>query len=100
MLGRDQLSKDLTLAEFRQFRDYIHQHSGIFLEESKLDSLRISLVTRATRIDCSAWDAYFHVLARDEKEFRELMSLVTINETSFFRFPARFEPVRGHVIPD
>ena len=100
MLGRDQLSKDLTLAEFRQFRDYIHQHSGIFLEESKLDSLRISLVTRATRIDCSAWDAYFEVLARDEKEFRELMSLVTINETSFFRFPAQFEALRDHVIPE
>jgi chemotaxis protein methyltransferase CheR len=95
----EQLSKDLTLAEFRQFRDYIHQHSGIYLEESKLDSLRISLLARATRLDCEGWDEYFEVLARDEPEFRELMSLITINETSFFRFPAQFEALRGQVLP-
>jgi chemotaxis protein methyltransferase CheR len=97
--GGEQLSKDLTLAEFRQFRDYIHNHSGIYLEESKLDSLRISLLARATRLDCPGWDAYFEVLARDEAEFRELMSLITINETSFFRFPGQFDALRTVVLP-
>ena len=28
-------SKDLSPAEFERFRDYIHKHSGIFLEENK-----------------------------------------------------------------
>lgn len=98
--GGEQLSKDLTLAEFRQFRDYIHHHSGIYLEESKLDSLRISLLARATRIECAGWDAYFEVLARDEPEFRELMSLITINETSFFRFPGQFDALRTVVLPE
>jgi chemotaxis protein methyltransferase CheR len=95
----EQLSKDLTLAEFREFRDYIHKHSGIFLEESKLDSLRISLLARATRLDCPGWDSYFETLARDEAEFRELMSLITINETSFFRFPGQFDALRTVVLP-
>ncbi len=99
-LSGDQLSKDLTLSEFRQFRDYIHEHSGIFLEDSKADSLRISLVTRATRLDCETWDRYFQTLSSDEAEFRELMSLVTINETSFFRFPAQFDVLRGQVLPE
>jgi chemotaxis protein methyltransferase CheR len=97
--GGERLSKDLTAAEFRQFRDYIHHHSGIYLEESKTDSLRISLLARATRIDSPGWDAYFEVLARDEKEFRELMSLITINETSFFRFPGQFDALRTTVLP-
>jgi chemotaxis protein methyltransferase CheR len=96
----DGLSKDLTLEEFRRFRDYIHEHSGIYLEESKLDSLRISLVARATRVDVPDWDAYFERLARDDGEFRELIQLVTINETSFFRFPAQFDALRDHVIPE
>lgn len=96
----EKLSKDLTVAEFRQFRDYIHQHSGIYLEESKTDSLRISLLARATRIECVGWDAYFEVLARDEREFRELMSLITINETSFFRFPGQFDALREVVLPE
>lgn len=96
----DSLSKDLTLAEFRQFRDFIHLHSGIYLEESKLDSLRISLVARATRLECHGWPPYFERLSGDQGEFRELMNLVTINETSFFRFPAQFEALRDHVVPE
>lgn len=100
MPGDEQLSKDLTLADFKRFRDYIHQHSGIWLEESKLDSLRISLYARATRIERVTWDDYFEVLARDQAEFRELMSLITINETSFFRFPQQFEALRSQVLPE
>jgi chemotaxis protein methyltransferase CheR len=96
----DSLSKDLTLAEFRQFRDFIHLHSGIYLEESKLDSLRISLVARATRLECQGWPAYFERLSGDQGEFRELMNLVTINETSFFRFPAQFQALCDHVVPE
>lgn len=92
--------KDLTLAEFRQFRDYIHQHSGIFLEESKRDSLRISLVARATRLGIEEWDLYFEQLAHDETEFKELMNLVTINETSFYRFPGQFEVLARRVLPE
>ena len=43
------LRKDLSSEEFELFRDWIHRHSGMYLEESRTDSLRISLVTRATR---------------------------------------------------
>ncbi len=100
MPGDEQLSKDLTLADFMRFRDYIHQHSGIWLEESKLDSLRISLYARATRLELTTWDDYFATLSRDDAEFRELMSLITINETSFFRFPQQFDSLRTHVLPE
>ncbi|MBN2404543.1 MAG: protein-glutamate O-methyltransferase CheR, partial [Coriobacteriia bacterium] len=99
-MGRDSLAKDLTLEEFARFRDFIHQQSGIFLEESKLDSLRISLVTRATRLDFSTFDAYYALLVRDHKEFNELMNLVTINETSFFRFPQQFDALKNRVLPE
>ncbi len=93
------LAKDLTPEEFGRFRDYIHQHSGIFLEDQKSDSLRISLITRATRFGFSALAEYYDLLTSDENEFKELMNLVTINETSFFRFPAQFEALRTEVIP-
>jgi chemotaxis protein methyltransferase CheR len=99
-VGRDSLAKDLTLEEFARFRDFIHQQAGIFLEESKLDSLRISLVTRATRLDFSSFDQYYALLVRDQQEFNELMNLVTINETSFFRFPQQFEALKNRVLPE
>jgi chemotaxis protein methyltransferase CheR len=96
----DSLRKDLTPEEFQRFRDWIHYHSGIYLEESKVDSLRISLVTRATRLGFLEYEEYFDVLSRYEDEFKELMNLVTINETSFFRFPAQFDALRDRVIPE
>jgi chemotaxis protein methyltransferase CheR len=94
------LKKDLTAEEFGRFRDWIHKHSGIYLEESKLDSLRISLVSRATRHDFTDYDEYYRLLVTSEEEFKELMNLVTINETSFFRFPAQFDAFRDTVIPE
>lgn len=101
MTDRDKtLSKDLSVEEFRAFRDFIHQHAGIFLEESKLDSLRISIVTRATRMELTEITEYLDVLMYDEEEFKELLNLITINETSFFRFPAQFEALRRRVIPE
>jgi chemotaxis protein methyltransferase CheR len=96
----ESLSKDLTAEEFGRFRDYIHKHSGIFLEEQKADSLRISLITRATRYALGSLREYYDMLVSDEAEFKELMNLVTINETSFFRFPQQFEAMRNAVIPE
>jgi chemotaxis protein methyltransferase CheR len=96
----DSLRKDLTAEEFERFRDWIHHHSGIYLEETKVDSLRISLVTRATRLGFVEYGDYFDVLSHNEDEFKELMNLVTINETSFYRFPAQFDALRDHIIPE
>ena len=95
-----ELPKDLRPEEFERFRDYINSHSGIFLEESKRDSLRISLVTRATRLGLGSFDEYLRLLTSEEEEFKELLNLVTINETSFFRFPAQFDALRQHVLPE
>ncbi len=96
----ESLKKDLSPEEFERFRDWIHHHSGIYLEETKVDSLRISLVTRATRFGFVDYSEYFRFLSHDEDEFKELMNLVTINETSFFRFPAQFDALRDKVIPE
>lgn len=96
----EDLAKDLTLEEFRRFRDLLHHQSGIYLEESKIDSLRISLVTRATRLGYTTLPDYYKALARDDQEFNELLNLVTINETSFFRFPAQFDALRDRVLPE
>lgn len=94
------LKKDLSAEEFCRFRDWIHRHSGIYLEDGKLDSLRISLVTRATRFGILDYNEYYELLTNNDEEFRELLNLVTINETSFFRFPAQFEALRDYVIPE
>lgn len=99
-MSESSISKDLTPREFERFRDFIHEHSGIFLEESKSDSLRISLISRATRHQFANLEEYFRLLSEDDEEFKELLNLVTINETSFLRFPAQFDGLRDRVIPE
>lgn len=94
------LSKDLTLEEFRRFRDLVQRQYGIYFEESKLDALRISLVARATRLGHRSFADYYAQLERDEAEFNELLNLVTVNETSFFRFPAQFDALRDEILPE
>lgn len=93
-------SKDLSYEEFLRFRDFIHAVSGIYMEDTKQDSLRISLVTRATRLGLSSFSEYYAVLERDEQELNELLNLVTINETSFFRFPQQFDALKTRVLPE
>jgi len=98
--GSESISKDLARDEFERFRDYITTHAGIFLEASKADALRISLVARANHQGCNDLDEYYALLAGDNEEFNELLNLVTINETSFLRFPAQFDALRTRVIGD
>lgn len=99
-MANGNLAHDLSAEEFLRFRDLVHSHAGIFLEESKLDSLRISLVTRATRLGADSLGDYYGMLEKDEAEFKELLNLVTINETSFFRFPQQFDALRATVLPE
>jgi chemotaxis protein methyltransferase CheR len=94
------LEHDLTAEQGARFCEYIQDHSGIHLDEGRMDSLRISLVTRATRFGHESLEQYYELLVADEGEFRELMNLITINETSFFRFPAQFEALRTFVVPE
>jgi chemotaxis protein methyltransferase CheR len=94
------LQTDLSREDFERFVGYIREHSGIHVEESRADALRISLVTRATRFGLDSFDRYYELLTVDEGEFRELMNLITINETSFFRFAAQFEALRTVVVPE
>ena len=94
------IKKDLTAEQFEELRDWVHQHSGIFLDASRLDPLRISVVARATRIGYTDLSDYFLMLKSDEREFKELMNLITINETSFFRFPGQFDALNQTVVPE
>lgn len=98
--GGESISKDLARDDFERFRDYITTHAGIFLEANKSDALRISLLARSCQRGCGDLDSYYHVLTSDDEEFNELLNLVTINETSFFRFPAQFEALRTRVVAD
>lgn len=92
--------KDITPPQFKRLRDLIQTASGIHVDDDRLDALRISLLARGTRLGCPDLDDYLRVLATDARELDELLELVTINETSFFRFPQQFDALRQVVLPE
>ncbi|HZL07305.1 MAG TPA: protein-glutamate O-methyltransferase CheR, partial [Coriobacteriia bacterium] len=92
--------KDITPLQFERLRGLIHTASGIHVDDDRLDPLRISLLARGTRLGCAGLDEYLAVLAADPRELDELLELVTINETSFFRFPQQFDALRSVVLPE
>lgn len=93
------LPRDIPDYEMDRFVSYIAEHSGIAIEPEKRDTLRISLHARATKLNMPSYAAYYDLVTENELEFRELLSLVTINETYFFRYPEQFDVLRRFILP-
>lgn len=89
--------------EFKLFRDYIQKNSGIYLNDNRSDSLKVSLCMRMQEHKLKNYGDYYQILispGRKGEEFRELLNLITINETHFFRGKSQFEALRKVVLPD
>ncbi len=94
---------DLTSEEFKLFRDLIRERCGIDLSKSQIDSLRISLLARTSEKHSLDYISYYEFLKSHpggKEEFKELINLITINETSFFRQQQHFEILRNYIIPE
>ncbi len=74
--------------DFSQLCALLYQHTGIAFDDKKVDYLRKRV---ATRIDATGGDGSFRQYlrqvkeARTKEELQELVNLVTVNETYFFR---------------
>jgi len=106
MVGKEKVVENtvvrLSAADMKLFQDLIHDHSGIHLDEIKCNSL-IPVISRyLLKKDFNSFGKYYRFLQQDrhyEVEVRELISYVTINETSFFRNPAQFTVLEDHILP-
>lgn len=90
----------LTDEEFRLFRNFIYEESGIYLKETRKDFLENRLVKRmaATGISSPYW-YYKHVTQQKATELLCLLDLLTVNETSFFRNKPQMDLFKGIILP-
>ncbi|MBI4651394.1 hypothetical protein HY745_08955 [Candidatus Desantisbacteria bacterium] len=96
-------NKNLSLPQLKLFRDLIYEKSGIYLNDNKFNPLSISLLARITQNKFNDYSEYYNFIKYDpagETEFKELLNLITINETCFFRNPAQFKALQDVVIPE
>lgn len=85
---------------FRNLREYIYDHTGIFVPDSKKYFLENRLSHRIIERKLSGFDEYLLFLrAAGNGELRNLYDAVTTNETYFFREPQQFDVFKNHILP-
>jgi chemotaxis protein methyltransferase CheR len=90
-------------AEFRQLRDLIRDRFGIYYDDSKQFLLQSRLQTRLVKRSAADFTAYYRFLTTGtdrQDEWDELASVLSNNETYFFRERAQLEVLAGEVVSD
>ncbi len=92
---------EMTQEEFSMMRDFIHEKSGIFFAENRVYLLKNRLVKRMVELGIKTYRDYFYHVKYDTslREFKELMVLITTNETSFFRNEPQLLSFSDEVLP-
>jgi chemotaxis protein methyltransferase CheR len=89
--------------DFRLLRDIIRERFGIFYDDQKQFLLLSRLQTRLVKRSFSSYAEYVKFLrfgAEREAEFRDLASVLSNNETYFFRERSQLKALCGNVLTE
>jgi len=78
----------ISFEEFITFRDFICEKTGIAIRDNRVEYLQYRLQERMVINDLDDYNEYYYMLkyySSLNEEFQELINLITVNETSFFR---------------
>lgn len=88
--------------EFAAWREFIWRRCGLDFPESRIRFLSRCLWERVRRHAMTGYSELFYYVQHDpdgEYEWKELLELLAIKETSFFRHPPSFEALMTCVLP-
>jgi len=85
--------------ELLPFQELVHQRSGLQLEAVAESCLMLAVQKRMSATKAKPSSAYYMHLLGDDAEFDELVSLLTINETYFYREPKQLELLTELFLP-
>lgn len=98
----EEIKKNLSKADFDKFRHCIEACTGIYIDDSKQNSFRVSLDNRMSDLGITDYSDYYSLLMRENagrKEFDELLNLILIKETYFFRDERQLSVLVKNVLP-
>jgi chemotaxis protein methyltransferase CheR len=93
----------LSSDDFSLFQELLIETSGLFFEESRSQSLHLALWQRLQHRGHDSYREYYNLLKfhpEGRLEIRELLDLITIGETYFFRNKAQFDVLMKFVLPE
>jgi chemotaxis protein methyltransferase CheR len=88
--------------EIEPFKEFLHQHSGLHFNPNNQRGLERALLRRARALRMAKPAEYFRYLSAVAENFDEsnkLLGLLTVGETSFFRYRSHREALALDVIP-
>ena len=96
------MPQKLSEREFALFRKLLKKKLGISCKPEKRMRLSRKLAPRLRNLGLASYDSYYRYLQGPEggKELQNLINLVTVNQTSFFRGGRQFAFLREQIIPD
>ncbi len=99
--GEDKVKMGLSGSEVKLFREYIYDSAGLQL--NKDDRIAKAVATRITEqgfVNPYNYFKYLKYHPQGSVELRNLLTLVTINESCFFRNEHQYKALREMVLPD
>ncbi len=101
-LSELELPAEMKLDTFKEFRDFIYNHSGIYFSDSKKELLESRVIKRLIAHRLYSFEEYLKLLqsSAGRVEIPALYELITINETYFFRTEQQFEVLEQVLLPE
>ncbi len=92
----------LTDADFAKFRDFFYRKTGIYFEDSKRYFVDKRILDRMRATGHDSFRSYYMFMRfqASGEEFQKLVSLMTVNETYFFREEYQFRCLVGPVLDE
>jgi len=86
--------------DLEPFKNLIKEKCGLYFDESRVVKLSDGICARMSKNGIESHDMYLDHLLRDQDEFNELVNLLTINETYFYREPVHLQLLVERLIPE
>ena len=89
--------------EFKLFRDFIYDKSGINYTENKKIILQNRIRRRMRELELNSYTQYYDIVKNKQMDHEEIIKFfdeVTTNETSFFRHDRQFVALKTMIIPE
>ena len=91
---------EFTTENMIRFKNLIYSRTYLSFSRWREDLLRSWILQRAGAVHSRSLDGYYQLLSSDEKEFEQLIALITTRNTYFFRMPGHFQVLSEVVLPE
>lgn len=89
--------------EFRLIREFIAEEFGLLIDEGRTGFLQSRLLPRLEELRLDSFSDYYSYLRFSPwgcGEYHRLISIITNNETYFFREDAQLQVLAGYILPE